>query len=50
MNMIEIISKKRDKRALNKEEIEYFINRIHKRRNTRLSSISTNDGNLPKSG
>lgn len=49
MNMIEIISEKRDKKALNKEEIEYFIERLHKRRNSRLSSVSPNDGNMPKS-
>jgi len=29
MNIIEIISKKRDKKDLSREEIEYFINRLY---------------------
>lgn len=48
MNIIEIIAKKRDKQVLSKEEIEYFVNRIYKRRNYRLSSSSIGNGNMHK--
>lgn len=48
MNIIEIISKKRDSKTLSKEEIEYFVNRIYKRRNYGLPSSSTSYGNIYK--
>ena len=48
MNIIEIIAKKRDKKELTKEEIEYFITRIYKWRDCRLSSVCTHYGDIFK--
>lgn len=48
MKITEIIAKKRDGFKLNKEEIEYFVNRIYRRKNYRLSSSSFSYGDIYK--
>ena len=46
MNIQEVIAKKRDKKELSEEEINFFVHEYTKREYNRLSSISLNNGNI----
>ena len=45
MNILEIIAKKRDKKVLSKEEIDFFVKNYT---NGNISSGSSNNGNIHK--